>query len=170
MAWKLWENGINHIDRSNERNGITDRFNGAVWTRRIQCNRMEKKQIGGIACENCCNCHDHQLWKMFASCINFSWFFWEVLLGESATIRMIAISDIKDWIKIKRNWSICRNWWNENNQINGIDGITKSVGIGSTNENGKGSAVLIWMVELRAWKLWNRWFQSNQLKWWNQWN
>ena len=26
MAWKLWENGINHIDRSNERNGITDRI------------------------------------------------------------------------------------------------------------------------------------------------
>ena len=30
MAWKLWENVINHIDRSDERNGITDRFNGAV--------------------------------------------------------------------------------------------------------------------------------------------
>ena len=64
-----------------------------------------KKLIGGIACENCCNCHDHQLWKMFASCINFSWFFL-VLLGESATIRMIAISDIKDWIKIDRTVGI----------------------------------------------------------------
>ena len=36
MAWKLMENGINHIDRSDETNGIgeADRFNGAVWTRR----------------------------------------------------------------------------------------------------------------------------------------
>ena len=31
MEWKLWENGINHIiDRYDESNGITDRFNGAV--------------------------------------------------------------------------------------------------------------------------------------------
>ena len=32
MAWKLWENGINHIDRSDETNGIdeVDRFNRAV--------------------------------------------------------------------------------------------------------------------------------------------
>ena len=32
MAWKLWENGNNHIDRSDETNGIgeADRFNGAV--------------------------------------------------------------------------------------------------------------------------------------------
>ena len=30
MAWKLWQNGFNHIDRSNESNGLTNRFNGAV--------------------------------------------------------------------------------------------------------------------------------------------
>ena len=30
MAWKLWENGMNHIDRSDESNGITDRSNGPV--------------------------------------------------------------------------------------------------------------------------------------------
>ena len=32
MAWKVLENDINHIDRSDETNGIgdADRFNGAV--------------------------------------------------------------------------------------------------------------------------------------------
>ena len=85
MAWKLWENGMNHIDRSDESNGITDRFNGAVWTRRFPgkdtMHLNGTKQIGGITCENCCNCHDRQSWKMFATCVNFSWFFREVELA-----------------------------------------------------------------------------------------
>ena len=37
--------------------------------------------------------------------------------------------------------------------MNGIDGIDKTVGIGSSDEIGIESAVLICMVELRAWKL-----------------
>ena len=30
MAWKLWEKGVNHINRSDESKGFTDRFKGAV--------------------------------------------------------------------------------------------------------------------------------------------
>ena len=40
MAWKLWENGVNHINRSDESKGFTDRFKGAVWTRRFWCDTM----------------------------------------------------------------------------------------------------------------------------------
>ena len=76
---------------------------------------------------------------------------------------MIAINDIKDGIKIKRNWWNCRKWWHENDQMNGIDGIDKTVGIGSSDEIGIESAVLICMVELRAWKLWKDGF--NQIDW-----
>ena len=157
MAWELWENGINHIDLMTE-------MELQIWTKRFSrkdtMHWNGTKQIGGITGENCYKCQDWQSWKIFDSCVNFSWFFWEVWLGELATLGMIAINDIKDGIKIKRNWWNCRNWWNENNQINGIGGINKTVGIGSTNEIGIESAVLIWMVELRAWKLGNRWFQS----------
>ena len=104
MAWKLWENGVNHINRSDESKGFTDRFKGAVWTRRFWYDTMHwngKKQIGGITVENCCNCHNQQSWKIFAGCVNFSWFFWEIWLGELATLWMIAINDTKAGIKIK---------------------------------------------------------------------
>ena len=160
MAWNYGKMVL--IDRSDESNGFTERFDGAVWTRLFSrkdtMHSNGTKQIGGITGENCYKCQDWQSWKMFYSCVNFSWFFWEVWLGELATLGMIAINDIKDGIKIKRNWWNCQNWWNENNQMNSIDGINKSVGIGSTNEIGTESALLSWMVELRAWKLWNRWF------------
>ena len=62
MAWKLWENCINHLDRFDESNGITDRFNGAVSTRRfsrkdtMHCNAM----------------HWNGTKQMFVSCANFS--------------------------------------------------------------------------------------------------
>ena len=81
MAWKLWENGISLIDRYDESNGITDRFNGAVWTRKFS--RKDTMHWNGTK-------------QMFASCVNFSWFFWEV---ELATLGLIAINDIKDGIK-----------------------------------------------------------------------
>ena len=43
------------------------------------------------------------------------------------------------------------------NEIDGVNGIyKKTIGL---NWNRKCSTDL--MVELRAWKLWNRWFQSN---------
>ena len=136
---ELWENGINHKDRSDESNGFTERFDGAVWTRRFSrkdtMHSNGTKQIGGITGENCYKCQDWQSWKMFDSCVNFSWFFWEVWLGELATLGMIVINDIKDGFKIKRNWWNCLNWWNKNNQINGINGVNKTVGISSTNEH-----------------------------------
>ena len=59
MAWKLWENGINQIDRYNESNGITDRFNGAVWTRKFS--RKDTMHWNGTK-------------QMLASCVNFSLF------------------------------------------------------------------------------------------------
>ena len=80
---KLWENGINHIDRYDESNGITDRFKGAVWTRKFS--RKDTMHWKGSK-------------QMFASCVIFSWFCWEV---ELATLGLIAINDIKDGIKIK---------------------------------------------------------------------
>ena len=117
------ENGINHKYRSDESNGFTERFDGAVWTRRFSrkdtMHSNGTKQIGGITGENCYKCQDWQSWKMFDSCVNFSWFFWEVWLGELATLGMIAINDIKDRIQIKRNWWNCWNSWNENNQPKG---------------------------------------------------
>ena len=76
MAWKLWENGISHIDRYNESNGITDRFNGAVWT--IKFSRKDTMHWNGTK-------------QMFANCVIFSWFCWEV---ELATLGLIAIRDL----------------------------------------------------------------------------
>ena len=74
------------------------------------------KQIDWITGENCCNCHDRQSWKMLASCVHFSWFFWDVLLGALATLGMIATIDIKELIVlldlfdfIEWNW---QNRWN----------------------------------------------------------
>ena len=45
------------------------------------------------------------------------------------------------------------------NQINGVNGIYKTIGMHRLNWNRKCSTDL--MVELRAWKLWNRLFQPN---------
>ena len=45
------------------------------------------------------------------------------------------------------------------NQINGVNGIYKIIGMHRLNWNRKCSTDL--MVELRAWKLWNRLFQPN---------
>ena len=114
---ELWENGINHKERSNETNWFTERFDGPEdflegynafeWNKTNRWNHRWE-------------CQDWQSWKMFDSCVNFSWFFWEVWLGELATLGMIAINDIKDRIQIKRNWWNCRNSWNENNQPRGM--------------------------------------------------
>ena len=104
MAWKLWENGINHIDRYDESNGITDRFNGAVWTRKFS--RKDTMHWNGTK-------------QMFASCVNFSWFFWEV---ELATLGLIAINDIKDGIKIKRNGNYRNDGFNQINWSDRGDG------------------------------------------------
>ena len=104
MAWKLWENGINHIDRYDESNGITDRFNGAVWTRKFS--RKDTMHWNGTK-------------QMFASCVIFSWFFWEV---ELATLGLIAINDIKDGIKIKRNGNYQIDGFNQINWSDGTNG------------------------------------------------
>ena len=54
------------------------------------------------------------------------------------------------------------------NQINGVNGIYKTIGMYQLNWNRR--CITDLMVELRACKLWKRWFPSNQLKRWNQWN
>ena len=51
---------------------------------------------------------------------------------------------------------VTTDWWKDTMHWNGKNGFNKTVGIGSANEIGIESAVLIWMVELRAWKLWKR--------------
>ena len=50
MAWELWENVIIHIDRSDESNGIADRFTELFepegHLERLQCIGMEQnKQV-----------------------------------------------------------------------------------------------------------------------------
>ena len=122
MAWKLWENGINHIDRYDESNGITDRFNGAVWTRKFS--RKDTMHWNGTK-------------QMFASCVNFSWFFWEV---ELATLGLIAINDIKDGIKIKRNGNYRIDGFNQINWSDGTNG-TECVRI----DRAAGSVWFHWM-------------------------
>ena len=63
MAWKLWENGVNHINRSMRVKDLPidlrELFEPEDFDM-IQCIGMEKKQIGGITVENCCNCHNQQ--------------------------------------------------------------------------------------------------------------
>ena len=56
---------------------------------------------------------------MFAGCVNFSWFFWEV---ELATLGLIAINDIKDGIKIKRNGNYRIDGFNQINWSDGTNG------------------------------------------------
>ena len=109
MAWKLWENGINHIDRYDESNGITDRFNGAVWTRKFS--RKDTMHWNGTK-------------QMFASCENFSWFIWE---AELATLGLIAINDIKDGIKIKRNGNYGIDGFNKINWSDGTNGTEELI-------------------------------------------
>ena len=122
MAWKLWENGINQIDRYNESNGITDRFNGAVWTRKFS--RKDTMHWNGTK-------------QMFASCLIFSWFFWEV---ELATLGLIAINDIKDGIKIKRNGNYGIDYFNQINWSDWTNG-TECVSI----DRAAGSFWFHWM-------------------------
>ena len=102
--WKLWENGINHIDKSAESNRITYRFNGAVWTRKFS--RKDTMNWNGTN-------------QIFASCVNFSWFIWEV---ELATLGLIAINDIKNGIKIKRNGNYRIAGFNQINWSDGTNG------------------------------------------------
>ena len=49
MAWKLWENVINRIDRSDESNGIADRFTELFepegHLERLQCIEMEQNKF-----------------------------------------------------------------------------------------------------------------------------
>ena len=49
MAWKLWENGINHEDRSGEsmdlQSGLTELFEPEDFLERIQCIRMEQNKF-----------------------------------------------------------------------------------------------------------------------------
>ena len=100
------ENGISHIDRSDETNGIgeADRFNGAVWTRKFS--RKDTMHWNGTK-------------QMFASCVIFSWFCWEV---ELATLGLIAINDIKDGINIRRNGNYRIDGFNQINWSDGTNG------------------------------------------------
>ena len=72
MAWKALANDINHIDRSDETNGIgdADRFNGAVWTRKFS--RKDTMHWNGTK-------------QMFASCLNFSCFFLRGWVSNTGT-------------------------------------------------------------------------------------
>ena len=135
---------INHKDRSDESNGFTERFDGAVWTRRFSrkdtMHSNGTKQIGGITGENCYKCQDWHSWKMFDSCVIFLWFFWEVWFGELATLGMIAINDIKDGIKIKRNGNYRIDGFNQINWSDGTNG-TECVRI----DRAAGSVWFHWM-------------------------
>ena len=53
MVWKVLENDINHIDRSDELFEPEDNGKDTI-------NWNETKQIGGITGESCCNYHYRQ--------------------------------------------------------------------------------------------------------------
>ena len=72
----------------------------------------------------------------------FSWFFWEV---ELATLGLIAINDIKDGIKIKRNGNYRIDGFNQINWSDGTNG-TECVRI----DRAAGSVWFHWM-KLSKW-------------------